>query len=343
MNGKTILLTLVTVTLAIGLFAGCGNSASDTTKPDTKTAKASGEIVLYTSQPEQDAQKLIAAFNKKYPDIKVNVFRSGTEEVVSKILAEKKLGQVKADVFLVADSVTFEMLKQNDLLLPYESKELTDIPTEFVDKDYKYVGTKIISTGIMYNTKLVTSPLKSFKDLVSPNLNGSIIMPSPLYSGAAAYNVGVMSRNNSLGWNYFEGLKTNAITVDKGNGAILKAVTDGVKSAGMIVDYMAVRAKAKGASVEFVYPEEGSPIITEPVGISKDSKNAEAAKLFEDFILSSDGQNIAAQIGYTPIRKGIKAPEGLRTIEQIKNMAADASVLLQNRDADKQKFSSLFN
>ena len=46
------------------LFAGCGGSGD---KSASSAAPAKGEISLYTSQPEADAQKLIEAFNKKYP------------------------------------------------------------------------------------------------------------------------------------------------------------------------------------------------------------------------------------------------------------------------------------
>ncbi|MDD4320505.1 MAG: hypothetical protein PHH31_03010, partial [Acidaminococcaceae bacterium] len=91
------------------LFAGCGNHSEQNGK-NTSAKAAKGEISLYTSQPEADAQKLIAAFNKKYPDVKVKIFRSGTEEVISKVMAEKKLGKVQADVLLVSDAATFEQL-----------------------------------------------------------------------------------------------------------------------------------------------------------------------------------------------------------------------------------------
>ena len=133
-------------------------------------------------------------------------------------------------------------------------------------------------------------------------------MPSPLYSGAAAYNLGVMTRNDALGWDYYEALKENGVTVDKGNGAIQKSVVAGEKAAGVIVDYMAVRSKQEGAPVEFVYPEEGSPCVTEPIGILKDTKNEELAKAFVDYVLSDKGQELAASIGYTPIKEGVKAP-----------------------------------
>ena len=63
---------------------------AETTEASTEAEKkdVSGKITLYTSQPEEDAQKLIDGFNKECPNVTVDVFRSGTEEVVSKVLAE---------------------------------------------------------------------------------------------------------------------------------------------------------------------------------------------------------------------------------------------------------------
>ena len=102
--------------------------------------------------------------------------------------------------------------------------ELKGIPEEYIDKDHMYTGTKVITTGIAYNTDLVKDAPKGFADLTGEAFKDAVIMPSPLYSGAAAYNLGVLSRNETLGWDFFQGLKDNGITVDKGNGAIQKAV-----------------------------------------------------------------------------------------------------------------------
>ena len=299
---------------------------AETTEASTEAEKkdVSGKITLYTSQPEEDAQKLIDGFNKECPNVTVDVFRSGTEEVVSKVLAEQTAGAVQADVLLVADSVTFETLKEQDMLLPYESPELKGIPEEYIDKDHMYTGTKVITTGIAYNTDLVKDAPKGFADLTGEAFKDAVIMPSPLYSGAAAYNLGVLSRNETLGWDFFQGLKDNGITVDKGNGAIQKAVVAGEKSC------------------EFVYPEEGSPAITEPIGVLKDSRNQEAAEAFVDFVLSDEGQELAASIGYTPVKEGVAAPEGLKSIDQIKTISADTKELYSSRDADKEKFSEIF-
>lgn len=330
-----IVLLTCCVTATI-LLTACGSDETN------NSSAAKGEVNLYTSQPEADAQKLIASFNKKYPDIRIKVFRSGTEEIVSKIMAEKKMGKVQADVVLVSDAATFEQLKKRDIMDAYESPEAKNIPAELVDKDHTYVGTKVMATGIIYNTNIIKQPPVSFKDLLAPAYKNQEIIPSPLYSGAAAYNLSILTRTSGLGWDFYQGLKDNNVMVDKGNGNVLNAVSEGTKGIGLIVDYMAIRAKAKGAPVDFIYPSEGVPVITEPIGVVKNSTNENLAKIFEDFVLSEEGQKITADIGYTPIRKGIQVPEGFKSIDEMKILAGNITEIVKNRDVDKQKFTVLF-
>ncbi|MBL3538223.1 ABC transporter substrate-binding protein [Aminivibrio sp.] len=334
MNVKRIVTGAV---MAVLLAAGMAGMADAAGKSALK-----GTVVLYTSQPEKDVAKLIGAFNGKYPGVTVDVFRSGTEEVVSKIRAENKVKSVLADVLLVADSVTFEGLKEEGMLLSYDSPELKGIPGEYVDKDRTYAGTKLITTGIIYNTAKIKTTLTGFADLTKEEFKNNVIMPSPLYSGAAAYNLGVITRTDGLGWKFYEDLKDNGVRVEKGNGAIQTAVVAGDRACGIIVDYMAVRSKTNGAPVEFVYPVEGSPAITEPIGILKTTKVPEQAKAFVDFVLSEEGQQVAADMGYTPIKAGVPAPKGLKSISEIKSMVYDISILKSHREADKAKFSDMF-
>ena len=127
-----------------------------------------------------------------------------------------------------------------------------------------------------------------------------------------------MTRNSNLGWEFYEDLKSGGITVDKGNGAIQKAVVAGEKSWGILVDYMAVRSKNQGAPVEFVYPAEGSPAVTEPIGILKDSKMQDQAKAFVDFVLSEEGQKLAAEMGYTPVKEGVCSSRRLKRNQPVK-------------------------
>lgn len=300
-----------------------------------------GTIEFYTSQPDADASALVEAFNEVYPDVTVNIFRSGTEEVIGKINAEQQAGAIQADVLLVADAVTFESLAADDLLLSYESSELEGIPEEFIADDFFYYGTKIMATIIAYNTDNVDEAPTSWEDLVSEEAAGSVIMPSPAYSGAAAYNAGVFTRND-FGWEFYEDLQANDTTIVQGNGGALQEVVAGQKDYAMVVDFIVANAKAEGAPVELVYPEEGVPVITEPIGIMAATDNEEASQAFVDFVLSAEGQELAQSLGYTPIKEGVEAPEGLLTIDEIDVLEADLEELVEGREEDVRTFQDIF-
>ena len=98
----------------------------------------------------------------------------------------------------------------------------------------------------------------------------------------------------------------------------------------------------EGSPLALVYPEEGVPVITEPIALLKDSDNEEAAKAFIDFVLSKEGQELAASLGYAPIRSDVEAPEGLMSVDEIDVLGADVSELYSNREADKDQFKTMF-
>ena len=74
----------------------------------------------------------------------------------------------------------------------------------------------------------------------------------------------------------------------------------------------------------------------------KTDETQEAAEAFVDFVLSDEGQELAASIGYTPVKEGVDAPEGLKSIDQIKTISSDTKELYSSREADKEKFSAIF-
>ena len=66
-----------------------------------------------------------------------------------------------------------------------------------------------------------------------------------------------MVQQPEFGWGYFETLAKNGAIAGKGNGAVIEAVARGEKAYGIIIEYMAFNAKAKGSPVDFVFPQEG--------------------------------------------------------------------------------------
>lgn len=300
-----------------------------------------GRLVLYTSQPERDATQTVAAFRRVQPGVEVEVFRSGTTEVMAKLSAEFAAGAPKPDALLLADAATMETLKKDGRLLAYPEAKTDGLAAGTFDKDHTYFGSKLITTGIAVNTAARHRP-SSWADLAKPEYKGQIAMPSPLYSGAAAIMLGTMTARPDLGWRYFEQLKADDAVAMRGNGAVLNAVANGEKSYGVLVDFMAFNAKAKGSPIDFVFPAEGLPAVTEPVAILKTAQNPAAARAFVDFILSDEGQKLAASMGYIPARASVGMPAWYPAGTQIKLMPTDITHVVQTNASNLKRFAEVF-
>ncbi|TCU10451.1 ABC transporter substrate-binding protein [Rhizobium sullae] len=319
-------LSIFTALLAAGLMSVSAEAA---------------DLVLYTSQPNEDAQATVDGFMAANPDVKVDWVRDGTPKIMAKLQAEIEAGNPVADVLLIADTVTLERLKEAGKLLAYKSPEAANYDAALYDAEGYYYSTKLITTGIIYNTSAPMKPA-SWKDLTKPDAKGLVAMPSPLTSGAALIHAQTLAAVDGLGWDYYKALAANGAIAAGGNGAVLKSVASGEKAYGMVVDYMPIREKAKGAPVEFVFPQEGVSAVTEPVGILTSTKSADAAKKFVDYVLSEKGQEAFVKLGYIPARNGMKLPEGFPARDSIKVLPIKAGEALKNTDQDLKTFSGIY-
>ena len=302
----------------------------------------SGTLVLYTSQPDALLAEMIAVFNESYPDIEVETFRSGTTEVINRLQAEFAAGDPQPDVLLVANSIVMSRLAADGRLMAYEDAPVEPYDPAFYDPDMMHFGTKLITTGIIYNTELVDEAPTSWQDLAADAAAGQVIMPSPLYSGAAAYHVGTLTALDGFGWDYYEALAGNDAIAGRGNGSVREAVSTGQNAYGVIIDFMTFNARAAGSPVDFVFPAEGVTAITEPVAILSTARNVEAAQAFVDWLLSVEGQEFAAAQGYLPAHPDVPGPEAFPPLSEITVLSVDPAVLLENDEAMKRQFADLF-
>lgn len=328
MRTKTFFAAITLGCLVTTFAAGLAQAADDT-------------LVLYTSQPNADAQTTVDAFKKSHPGVQVEWVRDGTSQLMTRLEAEIAAGVTKPDVLLIADSLTMQALKQKGLLQPYLSSERGQYAQGLYDKDGYYYGTKLITTGIAYNTGAAFKPA-SWADLTRPEVKNQVTMPSPLYSGAAMIHLAALSANPQLGWAYYEKLKANGASAQGGNGGVLSAIAAGTKPYGMLVDFMAIREKAKGAPIEFVFPKEGVSMVTEPVAILKQARHVAAARAFVDFLLSKDGQKLVLSQGYIPALASLPVPPGFPSRDQIKPLPVDPARALAATEANKTRFNALF-
>jgi len=314
--------------LAVGLGAGVAEAAS-------------GKLVVYTSQPNKDAQQTMDAFMAVNPGVEVEWVRDGTTKMMAKLRAEFAAGAPQPDILLIADMVTMEGLKQEGRLMAHSDADVAAFDPALMDKDRFYFSTKLITTGIMYNTNAPMVPA-SYKDLLKPEAKDRIAMPSPLTSGAATIHMAALTANPDLGWSYYQGLADQGANPKGGNGGTYKAIAGGEKLYGFVVDFLPIRNRLKGAPVAFVFPKEGVSAVTEPVAILSTAKNPDAAKAFIDFLLSPAGQQMAADQGYLAAHPAIAPPEGFPARDQIRLMDFDPSDALENADRYRLKFEDIF-
>ncbi len=300
-----------------------------------------GKLVLYTSQPNTDAQATADAFMAANPGITVEWVRDGTPKIMAKFRAEMEAGAPQADVLLIADAVTMEGLKAEGLLMNFPEAKTEGIDAALVDEDGAYFATKLITTGIVYNTSATAIPT-SWADLTKPEYRDQLAMPSPLTSGAALIHAVTLTGNLPEGWDYYRALAGNGAQASGGNGDVLTSVAGGEELYGMIVDYLPIREAAKGAPVAFVFPAEGVSAVTEPVAILESAQNPDNAKLFVDFLLSQEGQQLASSMGYIPARADVALPQGYPERADIKVLGYDAAEALANESANKEQFSEIF-
>jgi len=301
----------------------------------------SGRLVVYTSQPQSDAQATVDAFRRVHPGVEVSFTRDGTTQLMNKLRAEFTAGAPQADVLLIADAMTMEALKAEKRLLAYPQAPSDGFPPGAHDPDKMYFATKFITTGIVVNKAATFRPTR-WADLARPEVKGQLIMPSPLYSGAAAIHMGVLTRQAGLGWPYYEQLAKNGTQSARGNGAVLEQVAGGQKLYGVLVDFMAIRAAQRGSPIEFIFPTDGVTVVTEPVAILASAKNPMAAKAFVDLLLSAEGQALAAQQGMMPARLDAVPPQGFPKLSTIQMLPAEIAAILASDERDKERFADLF-
>lgn len=304
-------------------------------------ASPSGTLVLYTSQPEPDARATTEAFRRAHPAVQVEWVRGGTNQIIPRLRAEIAAGAPRPDVLLIADALTMESLKAEGRLQAWPEAPIGGTNASFHDPARHYFGTKLITTGIVRNAR-APQPVASWRDLLAPALRGMTAMPSPAVSGAAAIHVLAIAQNPALGWPYWEAMSRHGLSPRGGNGQVMQAVAGGERGYGMIVDFLPIRERGRGAPVEFIFPAEGVTPITEPVAILSTARNVPAARAFVAFLLSQPGQELASSMGYLPADPAIAPPAGFPDPRTITVMPFDAARALAEQDAALKRFADLF-
>ncbi len=267
-------------------------------------AKREGAVVWYTTQiVDQFARPAAAAFEKLYPGIQVTLSRTNATTAAIKILNENRAGRNQSDVF--DGTVTVVPLKKEGYVLKYIPEAVKSWPAQYRDPQGYWVATNIYVLTPAYNTRLIppgTEP-KTYQALLDPKYRGKMLWAVSLSSSAATGFIGTVldEMGEAKGLDYLRALQKQRVAgADVSARQVLDQVIAGEYAIALqIFNHHAVISAKKGAPVKWI-PMQPTTGVLSVVSIPKAAPHPSAAKLFEDFLVSKEGQKAYQAAYYVP-------------------------------------------
>ena len=279
-------------------------------------AGAADSLVVYSGRAERLIKPVLDAFQQK-TGVGIQLLSSGTTELVNRLQAEG--ARTAADVFITNDAGSLERARELGLLTPVPVEGLdAAIPAAYRALDNSWIGLSGRLWVPVYNkTQVKPDAISSVLDLADPKWKDKIAIPN---AGSEYLQAGVSVIKAAYGdertMQFLKGLKANAGTqVYQKSSQIVEAVAKGQVPVGIVNHYYVYRqlATQPDAAIGIVIPDQrdgamGVIINVAGIGIVKGSKHLEAAKRLVEFLISSDGQKLFADLNKEyPLRPGVAA------------------------------------
>jgi len=320
-------------------------AATPVTPALVDAATKEGKVTYYTAMDLSVAEPMAKAFEARYPGIKVTVERSGAERVFSRIGQEMGSRIYRVDVVNSSDAAHFIYWKRQEWLAPFVSTEMArDLPAEMVDADGMFCNQRTHLSTIAYNSRLISpeDAPKGFMDLLQPKYRGKLVKGHPGYSGTIMTATQQISRE--LGWSYFEKLAKQKVLQVQSATEPPKRLEAGERAVAVDgSDYLFWMARERGLPIEVVLAVEGTPQISNPMGVFKTAPNPNAARLLVSWIMSAEGQSFIVNLsGQYAANRQVKPKPGRPLLSQVKTFKEDPAAVEQQADQIKAQYAKYF-
>lgn len=282
-------------------------------------AKKEGRLVLYASAAVQQLQTYFAAFNKRYPFIKTEYYRTDKQKLLSRILLEHRSKQQLADL-IHTSVIETHILKTRGALSRYVPAEAASYPHQFKDPEGYWTSVLLSGTLMGFNSRQVSraEAPKRYEDLLLPRWKNTMGLDNTKIEWFAMLL-------KLKGRAFMEKLAAQNPKVMAGNTNLLNLLAAGeFPVTPGVYEYSIEVLKSKGAPVDWFGLE---PVIVYTVAVSLPAQPAHphAAKLFIEWVLSKEGQEVVNQYGRVPIRDDVESTYG-KILKQHKILMTDVDL-----------------
>ncbi|MFF5995734.1 extracellular solute-binding protein [Lysinibacillus sp. KU-BSD001] len=300
------LLSLLLVVLLVFLTA-CNDASDDTTTKNNEENDAnetettenveqspSGKLVIYTGRDEGLVQDVIAKFNERYPDIQVEYMTMGAQQILERTRGEKANPQ--GDFWWGGTQAAMMVAANEDLLESWEPSFVEAIDPLHRDRENRWIGEMLLPEVIMINRDVLTPEEgpQDWDELLDPKWQDDILIRGVLASGtmrtiysSMIYRQGPDTPEKGYEWLAQLDKNTKEYTQDP-NALYLKLTRqEGSISLWNLQDIL-LKKHTTDYPFDYIYPASGAPILVDAVGVIKNAKNVENAKLFVEFLFDKE-------------------------------------------------------
>jgi iron(III) transport system substrate-binding protein len=271
-----------------------------------KAAEQEGEVAYYSV----GEVGFLSEFRKKFPRINVKITQGRGNELLARIMAERRAGKYLADVARIGNTSPVELYKAKTLQPIASAFILPEVKDEskwwsgkhqYVDRENRYIFVPVGSVSVNMvarNSDLVSVlELNSFWDLLNERWRGKLVVIDPRSSGYGRSGARAVYYHPQLGGEYLRRLFSEQVVMISrdyrqaidwvaqrrfsillfGNGDdVLQA-----KAQGLPIDVIDTASWKEGAALE-----PGAFTLT---WLDR-SPHPNASKVFINWLLSRDGQ-----------------------------------------------------
>jgi iron(III) transport system substrate-binding protein len=286
-------------------------------------------VVVYSPHGPDVLKDYERAFESAYPEVDVQWYDAGSQEVYSRVRAEQNRPQ--GDVWWGGPSTLFMQAAKEGLLDPYRPSWEEAVQPAYRDTQDRWYGTYQSPLAILFNNRRYKEEdvPQTWDDLLDPRWKGKIAMRKPLASGTMRTFIGAMilraeSEDAGIAWlrrlheareAYLENPQLYYDHIKKQEDVI---------SVWLMPDIVLQRER-NGYPFGFVVPPE-TPVLTEAIGIIRGAPHREWAVRFYEFVTTAEAlAQQAAAYAKMPARTDISPamlPEWMAELE-VKPMKID--------------------
>jgi iron(III) transport system substrate-binding protein len=303
---------------ALAAAATSGRAAAKPANPPVAKlvaqSKRESGLIVYGNAPAANFKVVTDAFRKKYPWINVTSYDLDNNVIFSKYASEAAQGSRTADLLVSSAPNLWVYARRQRYVVDFTPGGLDKFPP-FV-KQYK--GIFVLSPDpaiIVYNRKLLGNKV--------PTRLSTMAADSGTYDKLTGYTVdnlfgytALWGYVNKRGWGALQRVGKDRFRAATGVATQLQLVAQGAAKAAYLTSPTARFTIEQSAQYKdllaWTYMRDATSLVPRGIGVTAKAASPASAKLFLNYVYSTQGQQTMCEAGFTAFRLKFKPSRGCK-------------------------------